>query len=219
VRVVLYGSRPDGHAKVIAELAAYDSRLELVGLIDDFAANAERTVRGLSVMGTGDDLVALRERENVQGLLLGFGASRGRAAIAERAVSAGYELPQLVHASAQVCSSALLGDGTQVFAFAYIAADARLGTGVLVNTSAVVEHDARLDDGAVIGPAATLCGRVHVGGEATIGAGATLLPDVKVGERAIVGAGALVREDIPANTLVAGVPARRVSPVEVGEPQ
>jgi sugar O-acyltransferase (sialic acid O-acetyltransferase NeuD family) len=207
MRVVIYGSRPDGHAKVVAELAAEDSSVELVGLIDDFPENAARTLRGLRVVGTGNDL-ASRRAEDAQGLFLGFGESRGRAAIAERALEAGYELPRLVHRSAEVCPSAELGEGTQVLAMAYIGPDARLGRGVLVNTGAIVEHDSVLEDGVVVGPGATLCGRVRVGHEAVVGAGATILPDIVVGANAVVGAGALVREPVPDATLVAGVPAR-----------
>ncbi|HXQ20244.1 MAG TPA: acyltransferase [Candidatus Acidoferrales bacterium] len=43
---------------------------------------------------------------------------------------------------------------------------------------------------------------------ADIGTGAVLLPGVTVGEGAIVGAGAVVTTDVPANAVVAGVPAR-----------
>lgn len=43
-----------------------------------------------------------------------------------------------------------------------------------------------------------------------IGAGATILPGVTVGENSIVAAGAVVNRDVPANTVVAGVPARVV---------
>lgn len=43
-----------------------------------------------------------------------------------------------------------------------------------------------------------------------IGAGATILPGVTVGENAIVAAGAVVSRDVPANTVVAGVPAKVV---------
>jgi acetyltransferase-like isoleucine patch superfamily enzyme len=43
---------------------------------------------------------------------------------------------------------------------------------------------------------------------ASIGSSATLLCGITVGERAIVGAGSLVTRDVPANTIVAGNPAR-----------
>jgi acetyltransferase-like isoleucine patch superfamily enzyme len=43
---------------------------------------------------------------------------------------------------------------------------------------------------------------------AWIGAGATVLPGVTVGENAVVAAGAVVTADVPANTVVAGIPAR-----------
>ena len=43
---------------------------------------------------------------------------------------------------------------------------------------------------------------------ASIGSGATLLGGVTIGERAIVGAGSVVTKDVPADTVVAGNPAR-----------
>lgn len=43
---------------------------------------------------------------------------------------------------------------------------------------------------------------------AWIGAGATILPGVTVGENAVVAAGAVVNKDVPANTVVGGVPAK-----------
>jgi UDP-2-acetamido-3-amino-2,3-dideoxy-glucuronate N-acetyltransferase len=43
---------------------------------------------------------------------------------------------------------------------------------------------------------------------ASIGTNTTVLCGVTVGENAIVGAGSVVTKDVPANTVVAGVPAR-----------
>lgn len=43
---------------------------------------------------------------------------------------------------------------------------------------------------------------------AWLGAGVTVLPGITIGENAVVGAGAVVTKDVPANTVVAGVPAR-----------
>jgi sugar O-acyltransferase (sialic acid O-acetyltransferase NeuD family) len=207
VKALLYGSRPDGHAKVIVDIAVGQPELELVGLVDDHAENATRTIRGLRVLGTGADLTQLRASA-ATGLLLGFGQSIDRAAIAAAAVAAGFELPVLVDPSARVSESAQLSAGVQALTLSFVGPDARLGPGVLVNSAAVVEHDCVLEDGAVIGPGAILCGRVHIGREATVGAGATVLPDVSIGARAVVGAGALVRADVAEDATVAGVPAR-----------
>ena len=48
---------------------------------------------------------------------------------------------------------------------------------------------------------------------ASIGSGATILSNVTIGERAIVGAGSVVTRDVPADTIVAGNPARVRRPV------
>ena len=207
MRTVIYGSRPDGQAKIVAELAAAQGSFELVGLIDDFPENAGRTVLGLTVLGTRGDLGRLRA-SGVEALLIGFGESVGRAGIVEAASAAGLELPNLLHETSVRSASAVIGRGVQVFPLAYVGPNAVLGDAVLVNTAALVEHDATLEAGAVVLPNAALSGRVRIGRDATIGAGATVLPDVTVGAEAVVGAGAVVVKDVVAGERVAGVPAR-----------
>jgi acetyltransferase-like isoleucine patch superfamily enzyme len=46
-----------------------------------------------------------------------------------------------------------------------------------------------------------------------IGAGATILPGVTVGENSIVAAGAVVNKDVPANSIVGGVPAKVIKAI------
>lgn len=49
---------------------------------------------------------------------------------------------------------------------------------------------------------------------ASIGSSATILCGITIGEMAIIGAGAVVTKDVPANTIVAGVPAKVIKKIE-----
>ena len=53
-------------------------------------------------------------------------------------------------------------------------------------------------------------GHIHIKKNAWIGAGATILPGVTIGENAVVAAGAIVSKDVPANTVVGGIPAKQI---------
>ncbi|HPM29785.1 MAG TPA: sugar O-acetyltransferase [Chryseolinea sp.] len=56
---------------------------------------------------------------------------------------------------------------------------------------------------------------VHIKRNVWIGAGATILPGVTVGENSIVAAGAVVNKDVPANTIVGGIPAKMIKQLDV----
>ena len=52
------------------------------------------------------------------------------------------------------------------------------------------------------------CKPVHIGKNAWIGAGATILPGVTIGDNAFIGAASVVTKNVPADTIVAGNPAK-----------
>ena len=102
----------------------------------------------------------------------------------------------------------------------------RIGKGVFINTGAMFTDlgGITLEDNVLIGPRANIISVNHpvnpaqrrgvilspvvIRKNAWIGANATILPGVTVGENAIVAAGAVVSKDVPANTIVGGVPAK-----------
>lgn len=48
---------------------------------------------------------------------------------------------------------------------------------------------------------------------ASIGSNATILCGITIGENALIGAGAVVTKDVPANTVVAGNPAKKIKSI------
>jgi acetyltransferase-like isoleucine patch superfamily enzyme len=54
---------------------------------------------------------------------------------------------------------------------------------------------------------------VVIGENVWIGSNATILPGVTIGDNAVVAAGAVVTKNVPQNTVVAGVPAKKIKEI------
>lgn len=112
-----------------------------------------------------------------------------------------------------------IGDDVVVGTNAVIDGRTTVGSRVSMQTGVYVPPESTVKDRVFLGPHAVLTNDpyplredVTLAGptlepDASVGANATVLPDVTVGERAFVAAGAVVTEDVPPETLAAGVPA------------
>jgi acetyltransferase-like isoleucine patch superfamily enzyme len=81
-----------------------------------------------------------------------------------------------------------------------------IGAGALIghgSTLTTLDHGMDPDRRADMVPSPIVVGR-----KVWLGAGVTVVPGVTIGDGAVVGAGAVVTKDVPADTIVAGVPAR-----------
>ena len=56
---------------------------------------------------------------------------------------------------------------------------------------------------------------IRIGKNVWIGSNATILQGVTIGDGAVVAAGAVVNKDVPANTVVGGVPAKVIKTIEI----
>jgi maltose O-acetyltransferase len=101
--------------------------------------------------------------------------------------------------------------GRRVFINVGVYIDAS-GDVVIGDDAAIGQHVLILTHTHEIGPSARRAGPlrpapVRIGNGAWIGARSVVMPGVEVGDGAVVAAGAVVTTDVPADTLVAGVPA------------
>lgn len=51
---------------------------------------------------------------------------------------------------------------------------------------------------------------IKIGKNVWIGSNSTVVPGVTIGDNAVIGAGSVVTKDVPENTVVAGVPAKKI---------
>ena len=83
-----------------------------------------------------------------------------------------------------------------------------IGPSVQIYTAAhALEAEARIQGWEVAKP-------IVIEDNVWVGGGAILLPGVTIGRNAVVGAGAVVSRSVPANTVVAGNPARVIREIE-----
>ena len=88
----------------------------------------------------------------------------------------------------------------------YIDDGALIGHGVVLAT---LNHDLDPEKRQQLHPAP-----IRIGKRVWIGANATVLPGVTIGDNAVVAAGAVVTKDVPADTIVGGVPAKQISTIK-----
>ncbi len=122
-----------------------------------------------------------------------------------------------------------IGENCKVGTFVEIQKGASIGNNVKVSSHTFICEGVTIEDDVFIGhnvtfindkyPQSTVDGRLREAGEwkciptlvkkgASLGSSCTILCGVTIGENAIVGAGAVVTKDVPANAMVAGVPAK-----------
>ncbi|MCY7781458.1 MULTISPECIES: acetyltransferase [unclassified Bacillus (in: firmicutes)] len=201
-----------GHGKVIRELINARSDTRLAAVLDD----KFRTFEAGEEWFTGPPEAVSEVRRLVPDVLflIAIGNNRVRKQVAERLDLKKEDFITLIHPSAIVSKSAVIGEGTVIMAGAIIQADARIGAHCIINTGAVAEHDNQIGDYVHLSPRVTLSGAVAVQEGAHVGTGAAVIPQLTIGSWSIVGAGSAVIRSIPDRVTVAGAPARIISSIQ-----
>lgn len=133
----------------------------------------------------------------------------------------------VAESAAVFCDELRMGERSYIAAHAYVTGTIVLGSDSTINPFAAVRGNVTIGDGVRIGAHTSLLAFNHgtapdrpvfkqpitalgisVGDDVWIGSNVTVLDGVTIGSHSIVGAGAVVTKDVPADSVVAGNPAR-----------
>jgi len=207
-KVAFIGARYDGQAGVLVDvISSFYEEYEVVCFFDNTLELKGQDVLGIPVVGSILE-VSKKQLDEIDYFHISIGNNVARLEIFEFLKNKGAQFLTLIHPSAIVSASSILGEGCFIGAKAVIQNDCTIGHSCILNTSSVIEHNNALGDCVQLAPNSTTGGRVRLDDMAFVGIGATVLPDIRVGKMSFVGAGTTITKDVPEKVTMIGYSAR-----------
>lgn len=121
-----------------------------------------------------------------------------------------------IEPGATIREQVTIGDGAVIMMGAVINIGAVIGEGTMIDMGAILGGRATVGKNCHVGAGAVLAGVVEpasatpviIEDEVFIGANAVVIEGVRIGRGCVIAAGSVVIEDVPENSVVAGVPGR-----------
>jgi acetyltransferase EpsM len=189
------------HARVLAEAATLSGR-SILGVI------GPQSSPNLVHLGNDATITENPDHWKQVEIIIAMGELGLRQRMANKFALSGLTWAKIVHPTAFISPSAILGTGIFVGPEAIIHAGAKIGNHAIINSGAIIEHDVDLGHGVHAAPGSTLGGRVQVGDWAFLGLGCRIRDHISIGAGAVVGMGAIIIDNVPPKITMIGIPAK-----------
>jgi sugar O-acyltransferase (sialic acid O-acetyltransferase NeuD family) len=211
-KVVIIGAGGFGRETLdLFEDQANPGEYEVLGfIVQSQYAKPGEMVHGKPILGDFDWLEAHSQEVYA---ICSLGAPHQRRRLVELARKAGARFCSVINRltmDGRFKRGTIMGEGSLINADCRISSQIQIGNHVQINADTLIGHNSVLKDFVTVSPGCLIAGDVTIEEGAFIGMGAIIIEKTTIGAWSAVGAGATVINNVPANTTVAGVPAKVV---------
>lgn len=196
-----------GHCRDLLWLLQDLGTFQVLGIVDDRLPVGSR-VGDVAVVGGNSELRNYQDAAAV----VAIGNSRRRKLVYEviKGEFPKIDFPTFIHPTAKIAPNVSIGKGTVICAGCILSSNVVVGSHCIANLGAIIGHDVELGDFCSVGPGVVIAGGVKTGTGCELGANATVRGGVSMGQGSMAALGAVVMNDVAAQALVIGNPARPI---------
>jgi len=176
------------------------------GFLDDNVKTLDGYNVEIGVIGSIDKY-EIKEKDR---FVIGIGTLEIKKQIVEKLIIRGAQFINLIHPTAVIADTAVIGRGNVIAPFVLISNCAKLNDFVVLNVYSLCGHDTRIGKYCTLSPYAAAAGFVVLEDEVYLGTHATVAPGKKVGYKSKISANSVVMRDVATNKIVFGVPGKAI---------
>lgn len=191
---------------VAANFEAYSAgRYQLAGFFDDDVKKHGQIFFGIKVLGAVSEALAFKNAS----LAIGIAFPKIKKKIVSHlSQNSEIKFPALIHPRAWLSPDVVPEKGTIIYPGTSINYGSQIGEFCVFNMNCALGHHTKVGNFTSFAPGVLTGGHTTIDEGVDMGIGSATIQGVRIQEGAVVGGQALVREDIYANTVVAGIPAK-----------
>lgn len=195
-------------ACLVEDINKVKPQYNLLGLVDDALEGA--TVEGFPILGDINYLYSMNPKPYIS---IAIANPIIRKQLAAR-LKKDFKFATLVHPSVLMSPYVTIGEGSIICRNTLFTTNVSIGEQCIINVNCSVGHDTQIGDFNSIMSHTAIAGDVYIGPGCYFGLHCTVINMISLGESGTYGAGAVVVNDMPANIVAVGVPARVVKKVK-----
>jgi acetyltransferase EpsM len=178
---------------------------DVIAFAKDISYPGEQLL-GKNVISIPDVLEQYKMAENKPAVLVAIGNVEVNKRLVQQFRAVGFPFFSAINKDLVLERQKYIGEGVTIAAGTIFTCDISVGDYTIINIGCTISHDCVIGKHVNISPGCHLAGNVHIEDDVFVGTGVTFIPKVKVGKGSIIAAGACIVKDVPAYSMVAGVP-------------